>query len=91
MRRTTKMKKVEIKNIFNNSVAGKDEVCILVSEQEAKDLKSALETIGKYKKISSEAYKKRYGHKPEQADICSYAYSVKKDKVFVTIINGAVG
>lgn len=85
------MKKVQIRNIFNNSVVGEDEVCILVSEQEAKDLKSALETIEKYRKIGSDSYESHYGHKPEKADICSYSYRVKKDKAFVTITNGSIG
>jgi hypothetical protein len=85
------MKKIEIKNVFNNSVVGEDKVYILVSEEEAKDLNSALETIEKYRKIGSDAYKGSYGHKPEEADFCSYAYSVKKNELVITIRNGAIG
>lgn len=82
---------IEIKNIYNNSVLGEDEVCITVSEQEAKNLKSALDLIEKYKKIGVETYKDRYKQEPEHADFCSYNYRVEDNKVFVIIQNGAVG
>lgn len=82
------MKPLSKKTIFNGPVNGEHQVTFGLSNEGAEELRGALSIVQRYEK----AAKKALGvTKNTHPDWVMFGYSVKNDKVVITVEEGACG
>lgn len=81
------MKVESTKRKYDGAVRGEQEVVISATKEQTDELRAALAVVGKFRMLAAQAGK----HKEKDADWTMYRYTVKNDKVIVTIEAGACG
>lgn len=85
------MKTEKIERLPGSVVWGLTKVSLGITNEQAAELRKALETVQRYQKAAIQAYKHEYKHDPKESDWCEFAYAVKNDRVIVSIRDGMAG
>lgn len=73
-------------------VWGLTNVSIEITKEESVELRSALAIVQRYEKTALQAIRHEHKYNPtKDSDWCEIAYSVKNDKVIVSIRDGMAG
>lgn len=85
------MKLEKIERGPGSVVWGLVKVSLGITNEQAAELRKALDVVQRYQKAASQAYLHEYKYNPKDSDWCEYAYAVKNDKVIVSIRDGMAG
>jgi len=76
----------------SSAVCGLTNVSIKITKEESAELRSALAIVQRYEKTALRAIHQEHKYNPtKDSDWCEIAYSVKNDKVIVSIRDGMAG
>lgn len=78
---------IKVNTIHTSAVAIKEEVIIDLPKEECDALRKALGIIGKYRKLALQCA----GHKDKNSDWTMVGYSVKNDKIIISVEYGMCG
>jgi len=85
------MKLEKIERCPGSVVWGLTKISLGITNEQAAELRKALETVQRYQKAAVQAYRHEFKHDPKDSDWCEFAYAVKNDKVIVSIRDGMAG
>ena len=85
------MKLEKIERGPGSVVWGLTKVSLGITNEQAAELRKALEIVQRYQKAGCQAYRHEYKHDPKDSDWCEFSYAVKNDKVIVSIRDGMAG
>ena len=85
------MKTESIERLPASVVHSHTKIGISITNEQAAELRKALEIVDRYKKAAIQAYKHEFKYDPKDSDWCEISYAVKNDRVFVHIKDGMAG